>query len=53
MLRTAETGFYQENIERFYKSFKKHTGEGYEPYEPINEESLYFISNDPTRININ
>ena len=53
MLRTAETGFYQESIERFYKSYKKHTGKDYEPYEPINEESLYFISDDPTRININ
>ena len=53
MWRAAETGFYQENIERFYKSYKKHTGKDYEPYEPINEESLFFINDDPTRININ
>lgn len=47
------TGFYQENIERFYQRYKKLNGKDFKPYEPINEESLYFISNDPTRININ
>lgn len=47
------TGFYQENNERFYESYKKHNGKDFEFYEPINEDFLYHISDDPTMININ
>ena len=53
MRTSAETGFYPDCIERFYQNYKKHSGKNYELYQPINEESLYFISDDPTRININ
>lgn len=53
MWKSSLTGFYQENKEKFYENYKKHTGKDYEPYEPIDEQSLYHISDDPTRINGN
>lgn len=53
MWMTSLTGFHQENNEQFYERYKRRTGKDYEPYEPINEESLYFINDDPTMINAN
>lgn len=53
MWESTLIGFYQDNIERFYENYKKHNDKEFEPYEPIDEERLYHIIDDPMRININ
>ena len=53
MYVSSVTGYRQENNERYIKVCKESSGEGFEFYSPIDEKSLYFISNDPERININ
>ena len=46
-------GYRQENIERFYESYKRHNGKDFEPYYPIDERSLHFICDDQNMINCN
>ena len=53
MWKSSLTGYRQENIERFYESYKRHNGKDFEPYEPIDERSLHSIYDDPKRINCN
>lgn len=53
MYVSSMTGFRQENNERYIEVCKERSGEGFEFYSPIDEKSLYFISDDPERININ
>lgn len=50
---SSMTGYKQENNERFFERYKKQNGEDYELYSPIDEMSLYFISDDPERISFN
>lgn len=50
---SSSTGYRQENLERFYESYKRHNGEDFKPYEPIDERSLHFICDDQTMINCN
>ena len=53
MYTSSLTGYRQENNERFFERYKKRGGEDFEFYAPIDEMSLYFISDDPERISFN
>lgn len=53
MYVSSMTVYRQENNERYIKVCKERSGEDFEFYAPIDEKSLYFISDDPERINFN
>ena len=53
MYVSSMTGYRQENNERYIEVCKERSGEGFEFYSPIDEKSLYFISDDPKRISFN